>query len=223
MARARPRRGRRRAHVPAAVAHAAGAVTPMSGSRTIAVPPTGMPVNRFRHLNVLARRVHLVALMLAVASAAASCVVPPPLQLDEPDAGANSPPMIISIRGDNAVEYQEQGVVALIRGQGSFTATLYDTDLDDTLYVRVFVNWTPENTVAANAACSATPLPTPSSTRTATCDLSGVCLPGAGANDQMIVEVYDREPLDTGQPLHRVTEGLRTNRTFTLSCSEPPQ
>jgi hypothetical protein len=205
------------------LAAAAGAVTPMSGSRTNPGSIARSPSSDFKALPLLARRMHLLAVVLAVASSAASCVVPPPLQLDEPDAGANSPPTIISIRGDNAVEYQEQGVVALIRGQGSFTATLYDTDLDDTLYVRVFVNWTPENTVAANAACSATPLPTPSATRTATCDLAGVCLPGAGANDQMIVEVYDREPLDTGQPLHRVTEGLRTNRTFTLSCSEPPQ
>jgi hypothetical protein len=155
------------------LAAAAGAVTPMSGSRTIPGSIAGSPACDFKALPLLARRMHPLAVVLAVASSAAGCVVPPPLQLDEPDAGANSPPTIISIRGDNAVEYQEQGVVALIRGQGSFTATLYDTDLDDTLYVRVFVNWTPENTVAANAACSATPLPTPSATRTATCDLVG--------------------------------------------------
>lgn len=170
----------------------------------------------------MARRVHYLTTMLLVGLPllASGCVVPPPLELDQPDAGANSPPAILSIRGDNAVEYQEQGVVALIRGQGSFTATLYDTDLDDTLYVRVFVNWTPDNPEGPRALCSATPLPSPSSVRTTTCDLTGVCPPGA--DHTMIVEVYDREVIDTGQPLHRVTDGLRTNRTYTLSCSEAP-
>src|SRR5205085_57712 len=85
----------------------------------------------------------LVLAMFAMPSAMfAGCVIPPSLSVDTTDAGANSAPSIISVRAD-LVEFPQFSTLVFEKGQnaGQLNITLHDTDLDDTLYVKIFVNY----------------------------------------------------------------------------------
>jgi hypothetical protein len=164
----------------------------------------------------------LAYVVLVTSVATMSCVIPPPLKLDLPDAGVNSPPAILSVRDEAAKDLMEPGPVVLSRGAGTVSVTMLDVDISDESFVRVFVDYNRPDPTAARAACRAPT--TGQSRRTVTCDVSGVCQQtDVGTERLMWIEVFDREPLDTGTPRFRAMPpgGLSTRWQFFLRCQEP--
>jgi len=151
-------------------------------------------------------------------------VFTPRLEVDNQDAGVNSPPAILSIRTDDQ-ELPEPGPVIFDRGTGTFNADLIDTDIDDTLFVRVFVNYTIDNPTAPRVLCAASPNGKPQ--RTVNCNTSALCLQSDVGMTMipMQVIVFDRAPLDAGDPPFQAMPdgGLSTGRFYFLECREPAQ
>lgn len=151
-----------------------------------------------------------------------ACAVPPGLQLDQPDAKENSAP-IITAAAVGAKALTEPGPITEIeRGRGNMAVTVRDTDVEDTLYIRMFVDYGLPDPTAPRGFCKTTPGSTTS--RTISCDISGIC-----TNDDIDVtrllwiEVFDREPLDSGTPRFRVMPegGYASKWAFSLQCQEP--
>lgn len=172
----------------------------------------------------LARALHRLPLVRAalLSICSAGCIIPPSLSVDNQDAGINSPPAILQVNSDQQ-ELPEPGPVLFTRGSGKLTLTLLDTDVGDTLFVRVFVNYTTKDPTAPRAFCSASP---GSVKRTCTADLAGLCTAGdvgLATSLDMAVVVFDREPLDEGTPVFQALppDGLSTGRFFHLGCVEP--
>jgi hypothetical protein len=165
-------------------------------------------------------------LLLACVLFGGACVIPPRLDVENQDAGINSPPAILGVRTDDQ-ELPEPGPVIFDRGAGTLNAELIDTDLDDELFVRVFVNYTIENPTAPRVLCSAPA--NGKASRTVTCNTNALCLAEDSANPDnklnMHITVFDREPLESGDPpFQAMTEGgLSTSRFYFLQCAEPPQ
>ncbi len=163
-----------------------------------------------------------LACVVLLASAPMGCVIPPPLDLGLPDAGVNAPPAILSIRDEAATDLSEPGPMVLSRGTGTISVTLIEADLTDDSFVRVFVDYNRPDPTSARAACRAAASGLPR--RTVTCDVGGVCQQAdIGAERMLWVEVFDREPLDTGTPRFRAmpADGLSTHWQFFLRCQEP--
>lgn len=157
-----------------------------------------------------------IALLLMVSA----CVIPPSLSVDNQDAGVNSPPAIVGIRSDQQ-DLPEPGPVTFERGRGTLNATLLDTDVDDSLFVRVFVDYTTMVPTPARSTCSVAGGTGPQ--RTLTCDIGGLCLPGdIGVTRDMTVVVFDRQPLDAGTPRFQAMapDGLKTSWFYHLHCQE---
>ncbi len=175
---------------------------------------------------MLARTVHratkpvAIALLITLLSSTTACVIPPSLQVQD-DAGVNSPPAILSVTSDQN-ELAEPGPVLFDTGQnpGSLNVSLIDTDIGDTLYVRIFVDYNSPDATPARVSCTAPP--TMTATRTATCALSGLCdaLNDVGVQRNMTIVVFDRPLLDSGTPLYQAMApgGLSTGRFYFLKC-----
>jgi hypothetical protein len=133
------------------------------------------------------------------------------------DAGVNSPPAILSVH-DDTQELTEAGPVTLVRGSmTAISVALIDTDVDDTLYVRMYLDYTIASPVPARVSCAATPNMT--AYRTATCDVTSLC-PSTGDFILTIV-VFDRPLLDSGSPAYQAVppDGLSTSKFFHLTCT----
>ena len=160
-----------------------------------------------------------------LASLLAGCVFPPDLSVGKQDAGTNSPPAFLGIRSDEQ-ELPEPGPVLFNRGMGTFTAELIDTDLGDDLFVRAFVDYTIENTTPPRVLCTAPK--SDKAVRTVTCNTNALCLEGDVGKPvplNMTVVVFDREPLESGDPAFQAMPegGLSTSRFYFLTCKEAPQ
>ena len=150
------------------------------------------------------------------------CVIPPSLSVDKTDAGLNSAPAITSVRADN-VELAEYDTVNFEKGLGTLNLTVWDTDLDDTLFPRVFVDYTVNDPTPPRAICTKAAGNTVA--RSSTCELGGLCQDvDIGKERTMQVLVFDRAPLEFGTPVFQAVPepGLSTSRTFTLIC-QPAQ
>jgi hypothetical protein len=149
------------------------------------------------------------------------CVIPPSLRID--DAGVNSPPAILSIKSDQ-LELAEPKPVFVERGEtaGDLSVSLIDTDVGDTLYVRIFVDYNLPDRLPARVACVAAP--NSKALRTVTCNMAGLCaMADIGVQRNMTIVVFDRRPEDTGaDPQQMTADGLSTGRFYFLSC-QPPQ
>lgn len=152
----------------------------------------------------------------------AGCIIPPSLGVEQQDAGVNSPPSITSVRNDQT-ELPEPGPIDIAVGQTSpLNLTLLDTDVNDKLFVRVFLDYS--TSPAPRSSCTAAS--TGQATRTASCALQGVCLPSEvnTSTDMphvMQVMVFDRQPLEGGEsPLYQAMPpgGLSTDRTYSVFC-----
>ncbi|MBA2541270.1 MAG: hypothetical protein H0V17_16635 [Deltaproteobacteria bacterium] len=153
-----------------------------------------------------------------------ACVIPPRLDVEKQDAGVNSPPAILGVRTDDQ-ELPEPGPVIFDRGDGMFNAELIDTDLDDELFVRAFVDYTVDNPTAPRVLCTAPA--NGKAERTVTCNTNALCLASDTANPDttlhMHITVFDREPLEAGSPPFQevLPPGLSTSRFYFLKCVEP--
>lgn len=176
--------------------------------------------------SVMARALHDGGVLRGVVLFAmfAGCVIPPSLSVDTTDAGANSPPAITSVRAD-LVEFPQFSELVFEKGNnaGTLNLTLHDTDLDDTLYVKIFVNYNHPDATPARSTCQTAGRTV---VRTATCPMNGVCQTadvGADPLPVMQVFVFDREVLSDQLPLYQAMPpgGLSTAQTFFLHCQDP--
>jgi hypothetical protein len=151
-------------------------------------------------------------------------LIPPSLSSDQPDAAVNSPPAILAIRSDQE-ELVEPGPVVITRGATTqLNAELLDTDVDDTLYVRFYVNYTVAIPTPSRASCTAPASGSPqrgvSCDITALCTLNDVGTPGL----RLEIEVFDRALADSGTPAYKAMDadsgGLSTGRVYELTCNE---
>lgn len=160
-------------------------------------------------------------LLMMLCATLVGCVIPPSLQPE--DEGTDSPPAILSVSGDQTA-FAEPGPVVLAQGAtgSSLLITLLDTDVNDTLYVRLFVDYNAPDRLPPRVICGAAPTGKP--TRTATCNVSGLCMSAdVGVQRNLSIVVSDRPPLDFGQdPQQLMSPGLSTDRFYFLKC-QPPQ
>jgi hypothetical protein len=154
------------------------------------------------------------------------CVIPPSLSADTTDAGANSAPAIVSVRAD-LVEFPQFSTLVFERGPnaGQLNLTLHDTDLDDTLYVRIYVNYDRPDPTPPRSTCEAAGR---SVERSATCSMNGVCgTTEVGADPDkpplLQVFVFDRKYEQDIPPLYQgmAPGGLSSSMTFFLRCQDP--
>jgi len=191
-----------------------------SFARNYATHQEGSPLARAVHGYPATVRIALFSITVGFGG----CVIPPSLSVDNEDAGINSPPAILAVRSADS-ELPEPGPVIFERGAGAGTLNvqLIDTDIQDTLYVRVFVDYTVDTPTAPRATCTAAP--TGNSQRTVTCSLNALCLMAdVGQRRDMHITVFDREPLEAGEPPFQAMPmgGLTTNRFYFLDCKDPP-
>lgn len=173
----------------------------------------------------MARAVHGLQLpvrtfLLLVPAALAGCILPPSLSSDgEGSTAQNSPPAITAVRTD-ADNLFEPGPVSLTRNSGTINFDLLDTDVDDTLQVRVFIGYRIKNPTPARAQCTAPP--TGEAKRTVTCSAGPICQAGdEGKTLEMSVVVFDRLPSEQGKPDFQAMPegGLSTSRFFFVDCA----
>ena len=172
----------------------------------------------------MARHLHIPALVLSTGMYA--CVVPPPLGLDQPDAGANAAPVIESVRGADGKELAQPGPVNVIERQGDATILVYDADVADTLFVRAFVDYTAQNPTAPRAQCTASP-PTDATQRERTlqCTMKGLCNDAdvtTGNPHFLTFEVYDRPVIDDPLLFRSVAApGQKSQIDYLMTCLAP--
>jgi hypothetical protein len=186
----------------------------MTADRT-ANPVQSLVVSR------LARAVHDGSVpVLFLVSMLAGCVIPPSLSVENQDAGVNSPPAITAVRAeDNELAPADPMKPAIfVPNEGTIAVSLLDTDVLDTLNVRVFVNYTATTPEPARSQCTAAPAG--SARRTVTCDVGAVCFEDEPGDFNMTVMVFDRKLLESGEPLHQAMEegGLSASKFFFLRC-----
>lgn len=145
---------------------------------------------------------------LAVGTVGTGCVIPPPLSLDEPDAGENHPPVIRVVRDGAGLELARPGPLTFQVGSGELRITAVDTDLGDALFVRMYVDYGLADVTPFRVQCEAAPGAAPTSERTITCPLLGLCTDGLidGTEHVFELDLLDRLPITTAaRPFRDVT------------------
>jgi hypothetical protein len=163
--------------------------------------------------------------MLVFASLLAGCILPPSLSSGTPDAGQNSPPSIVSVQIDLQQLPDFTTITEEMGTNDTMVLRLLDTDVGDTLYVGLFVNYTSGNPTPARSACTAPQTGLPE--RSASCSLNGVCEAQDVNNTvpfDLDVVVFDRMLLDSGQPRYMAmpSDGLSASYLYKLNCIGQP-
>lgn len=169
----------------------------------------------------LARVVHDGGVPVAfLLSLLVGCVIPPSLSVENQDAGVNSPPAITAVRAEDVAlaEADPNKPAIFVPNEGTIAVSLLDPDVLDTLYVRVFVNYTATTPEPPRSQCTAAPAG--SARRTVTCDVGAVCFEDVPGDFNMQVMVFDRQLLESGDPKHQAMEegGLSASKFFFLTC-----
>lgn len=181
--------------------------------------------------STLARAVHKshavpAGFLLSIVVAATSgCVIPPSLSLDNQDAGQNSPPAITRVSADGGG--LRDGEPALFtQGQGSLSLDVVDTDVNDTLQVRIFVDYTVDDPQAPRV--THTIAPNMMALRSVSFGLGSLCTEAdLDKTRSMALVVFDRIPVETDEkPIYQKmpdgSGGLSTSHFYFLKCSKPP-
>ncbi|HVK72788.1 MAG TPA: hypothetical protein VM734_05685 [Kofleriaceae bacterium] len=172
---------------------------------------------------------HCLALVVRIVSftppalLASACVLPPSLELDEGDAGVNSPPVLRDVRDEAGNPFERPGPRDIVVGEGRLVLTATDRDVEDTLYVRYYLDYGIVAPTAAKITCRAAPGAMPTLERQVTCSLVGVCTAvDVGAEHILEIDVYDREPQDDGDRLFRdvAAPGEYTTWWWKVTCRE---
>jgi hypothetical protein len=176
----------------------------------------------------MARPLHGAGVILAVSALVlamfAGCAIPPSLSADLVDAGADSAPAIVSVRAD-LVEFPQFSTLVFEKGSGAgqLNVTLHDTDLGDTLYVKIFVNYNRPDPTPARGQCETAGRTVE---RTCSVNMQAVCTTqDIGANPLPVMEVFVSD-LDVQAAIEPPFQGippgsLSTSQTFFLRCQEP--
>jgi hypothetical protein len=163
-------------------------------------------------------------LLMMLCATLAGCVIPPSLRAEE-DAGPrqDSPPAILSVSGDRTV-FAEPGPVVLEQGNTASTLDiqLLDTDVNDDLYVRLFVDYNAPDRLPPRIQCNVPHTGAPR--RRVNCNVSGLCMSSdIGVQRNLTVVVSDRMPMDFGADPQQIdSSGVSTDRFYFLRC-QPPQ
>lgn len=181
--------------------------------------PTANPLG-LQETGPLARAL-LIPIVIVLSTVASGCVVPPPLELDTPDAGANYPPKVVG-----APDHPFPGPLTIRRGEVEpMFLTLADNDLGDTLYPYLFVDYDRPVALPPFATCPPVP-PTepPSVNRSASCGLSLVCNGIAEGDTELhVLDVFvsDRAIVPEGVPAFRALPpgGEAAIRTWIFQCA----
>jgi hypothetical protein len=184
---------------------------------------TGSPLARAVQASRPAVTIVGAALLVMLCLTLVGCVIPPSLRVDDE---SDSPPVIMSVSGDRTV-LADPGPVVLEQGSTStsLVLTLLDTDIRDDLHVRLFVDYNAPDRLPPRAACDVPHNDTnPQAQRTATCNVSGLCLTAdIGVQRGLTIVVSDRMPTDFGtDPQALMMPGLTSYRFYYLRC-QPPQ
>jgi hypothetical protein len=139
------------------------------------------------------------------ATIASGCVVPPPLELGGPDAGANSPPVILSAGG---AKYSFPGPFEVVRGEmETISVTLQDIDLEESLYLNLYVDYGIDGTPTPSlSTCSVQQQETDPSVHIAACPTQSLCTTIDlidGSEHFLEAMVSDEAVLNTGVPEFR--------------------
>jgi hypothetical protein len=154
-------------------------------------------------------------------------VVPPPLEVDETDAGLNSPPNITDGRDANLASLRPPATLTVNTNINApatdIELSLLDLDVEDELVVRMFVDY---DVMVDNArvTCVAPPSIEGLITRTLFCPTSGLCQAGdVGTADPHLleIEVYDTPP-NPNIPYREMGDGLFSTWTLALVCVDVP-
>lgn len=151
---------------------------------------------------------------------AGGCVIPPSLSSNTSDAGVNSPPMIVDVKSQVALKEGAPETFPVLNPD-PLTIDLLDTDVNDTLYVRIFVDYNNLDATPVRVQCGATGA-SKTAQRALVCNINGLCeSKDVGTTHSMSIVVFDRQPLDDGsQPLYQAMppDGLSTDRFYYLNC-----
>ena len=159
--------------------------------------------------------------LLPVASLTA-CVIPPSLSVGTEDAPVNAPPAIIAVH--TAVEELAKPgpVVFDVGSQDTLSIDLFDPDVNDTLYVRIFVDYNYPDRGNSRSFCDTAP--TGNTKRTASCPELGICLSGDIGRTMpepfLTIDVFDRK-LDDSNGNHQTMidpDGQRAENAYILTC-----
>lgn len=125
-------------------------------------------------------------------TATSSCIIPPALEVEVDDAGVSSPPVIQS----SAAPFEFPGPFTLSRDDTDavISLTLYDLDLEDSLFVRLFLDYDPTSGAGLVADCTAPP--TGDSNRVASCPASTIC----NRIDESDTNLHTLEAMVTDRP-----------------------
>jgi hypothetical protein len=179
--------------------------------------------------NVLALCIMAVSVCgsLGLAVLPAGCVVPVPLELDQPDAAPNSPPIILSVKDETLTEVVSPELeLKTVDETGEFSFTLSDNDRNDQLEVHLYADYNRVDGTGVlhqNNFLSVCLAP-PGDVRTTVCGLSNICagLVGNGFTNPHFLEavVSDRAiDFDAAPPFRAIpAPGLSTSRAWFLDC-----
>ncbi len=166
-----------------------------------------------RRIGPLARRLLLVG---GMAGCVCACVIPPPGDFAEADAGPSSPPVIVS-----AAPPFEFPLMNLEPGdQRRLVLTLRDVDVDDTLYVRFYADYGIDGQQGPVGECNA--VPTGEQVRTADCATSTLCATISDAEPHMLeAMVADLDFLAEGDPPFRALPptAAYSFRSWMMTCT----
>lgn len=168
-----------------------------------------------------------LALSLAVPTLAAvggaACVVPPDLSIEGDDTPAeNSPPILVSVADRSGNPFTRPGPHTLTIGDDRLTVTVADNDRADVLTLYFFVDYGLPLPTSRRVECLAAPGTDGERERTVVCDVNTICLPTeASTNHVLEIEVFDRNPVDTGNPPFRsvAPPGLSTSWWWDITCA----
>lgn len=173
----------------------------------------------------------LGALLLTTPILGSGCIFPTNLEVSSGDAGPSSPPIIVS--AGPADDFRFPGPIILDR-QDTRTLSLnvIDNDIDDVIFVRLYVDYGRPNPEPAFAECQAAP--TGEATRVLACPVNSLCNPIGDSDtsnhflEAMVVDrefLADSDPAAEGQPLFRaVRDASRVQPTiqyWLMQCNEP--
>jgi hypothetical protein len=205
--------------------------TKVSESGTPARPRGARNAATSNALARVARTLHVSSPVLRLAMttglvAAAGCIFPPSIEFEQRDAGTNAAPSITSVRGPDQQELKLGEPFIVSPGQdGDLTVTVFDSDVDDLLYIKVFVDYREQAApLNARSQCTAGP-DMQAETRAARCALTALCtMMDIGLPHSMEIDVYDRPPDSTAEltPPFRATlpPGLKSTNYYPLQCLE---
>jgi hypothetical protein len=169
-----------------------------------------------------------MALLVAAGTAIAvtGCVIPPPLDIDEGDAGGNFRPNIVA--AGPAPDFSGASIVLDRQGEERrLSLTIEDHDLGDTQYIKLFVDYDPAAPTPPLGDCIAQT--TDTLQRVADCPVRSLCNAVADG-DQNLHDLealvadrpfYKDNEVPEGEPLYRALppDGLTDSRHWAMTCN----